>query len=200
MVPMSSIESPPEAALQMERLHRHTLLDLARQVIGKSVEGEPRPKVDPRRYNPVLREPRGTFVTLYRDGNLRGCIGSLEPHRALVEDVAHNAFAAAFTDPRFMPLAAEDLVDISIEIAILSPLHAIEPADELELLEMLEPRVHGLLIEDAGHRATFLPKVWQAIPDKREFLTQLRLKAGLAGDHWSETFRASVYTTLDFSA
>ncbi len=200
MVPMSSIESPPEAPLQMERLHRHTLLDLARQVISRGVEGESRPKVDPRRYNPVLREPHGTFVTLYRDGNLRGCIGSLEPHRTLVEDVAHNAFAAAFSDRRFMPLTAEDLTDISIEIAILSPLHAIEPADELELLELLEPRVHGLLIEDAGHRATFLPKVWQVIPDKREFLIQLRLKAGLAGDHWSETLRASVYTTLDFSA
>lgn len=196
---MRSTEFPPRAPSQMDREHRKTLLDLARRVINHGVDSAECLEVDPEQFHPLLQEPQGTFVTLYRDARLRGCIGSLEAHRTLVEDLAHNAFAAAFSDPRFAPCGPAELEELTIEIAILSPLQAIAPADEAALLEALEPHQHGLLIEDAGHRATFLPKVWQSLPDKQEFLKQLRLKAGLPGDHWSASLRASIYSTLVFS-
>ncbi len=183
----------------MDREHRGALLELARRVINHGADSAARLEVDPEQYHPLLQEYRGTFVTLYRGTGLRGCIGSLEAQRTLVEDLAYNAFAAAFADPRFAPCSRAELGDLTIEISILSPLQAIEPADEAELLEALEPHQHGLLIEDAGQRATFLPKVWQALPEKQEFLRQLRLKAGLPADHWSATLRASIYSTLVFS-
>ncbi len=131
---------------------------------------------------PWLRQPGATFVTLKLDGELRGCIGSLEAHRPLAEDVAANAEAAAFRDPRFPALSAAEWPRCEVEVSLLSAPKPIAFADEAELLEKIQPGEDGLILEHAGRRGTFLPQVWESIPDKRAFLGELVKKAGLPAD------------------
>ena len=150
--------------------------------------------VDEADFDGELRVERATFVTLERGGQLRGCIGMLAACRPLVVDVAENAFAAAFEDPRFPPLSKSDLVDLEIHISILSPPEPMSVKDEADLLRQLRPGVDGLIVEDGARRATFLPSVWDELRDPREFLLHLKRKAGLRPDHWSSTFRAFRYT------
>jgi MEMO1 family protein len=126
-----------------------------------------------------LRQTAATFVTLTRDGELRGCIGSLEAHRPLGDDVAQNAVAAAFRDPRFTPLSAEEWPSVRVEVSLLSAPKPMRFADEADLLAQVRPGEDGLIVECDGRRATFLPQVWEAIPDKRVFLNQLMKKAGM---------------------
>ncbi len=123
--------------------------------------------------------PGACFVTLELDGELRGCIGSLAAHRPLAEDVRDNARAAAFRDPRFPPLTAEELPRVRIEVAVLGPLERLEWRDEEELLGLLRPGVDGLLLEHGDCRGTFLPAVWRHHPEPRDFLRQLQRKARL---------------------
>jgi uncharacterized protein len=169
------------------------LLDVARTVIRAGVNGS-RLQVDADAYPELMRAPRACFVTLYVDRQLHGCIGSLEPVRPLVEDVAHNAYAAGFDDPRFAPLTAADVTRLSIEVSILSPLEPLRFRSESELLAQLRPYVDGLVLQDGAHRGTFLPSVWEQLPDARDFLRQLKCKAGLAADYWSPTIEARRYT------
>jgi len=156
--------------------------------------GAPPPPRDD--YPGALRRPGASFVTLTREGELRGCIGSLEAHRALARDLALNAYAAAFLDPRFPPLRDAEITALSLEIAILNPLEAFPCDSEAELLARLRPYVDGLVLEEGTrHRATFLPKVWEMLPEPAEFLRELRRKAGLAPGYWSESLRFARYTT-----
>lgn len=141
-----------------------------------------------------LRPERATFVTLQKAGQLRGCIGMLEACRPLVADVAENAFAAAFEDPRFPPLAPLELDGLDIHVSILSPPEPMSVQDEADLLRQLRPGIDGLIIEDGPRRATFLPSVWEELPDPAAFLQHLKRKAGFRPDHWSRSFRASRYT------
>jgi len=145
-----------------------------------------------------LRETGATFVTLSQDGVLRGCMGTLEAHRSLADDLAGNARAAAFHDPRFPPLTADELARTQVEVSILSRPEALEFRDEAEALAQLRPGVHGVILEAAGHRATFLPQVWEQLPTPREFIRQLKRKAGLDGDYWSPNLRLSRYTVEKF--
>ncbi len=131
---------------------------------------------------PWLERPGASFVTLKTGGNLRGCIGSLEAHRPLAADVAANAEAAAFRDPRFPPLEAAEWTRCEIEVSLLSAPRPIAFTDEDELLDSIRPGVDGLIIEHAGRRGTFLPQVWESLPDTRAFLGELRKKAGIAAD------------------
>lgn len=133
----------------------------------------------------VLAQPGATFVTLHRDGKLRGCIGSLEPRRALADDVHANARAAAFSDPRFPPLTRDELAAIEIEVSLLEPSRPLACADEAELLSRLRPGVDGLVLEHPAGRATFLPQVWASLPQPRDFVAALKRKAGLPADYWS---------------
>ncbi len=149
-------------------------------------------------YSPALREPGATFVTLKSEGRLRGCVGSLQARRALVEDVARNAFAAAFRDSRFPPLARSELPSLELHISRLTPPTPLPARSREELLGAMLPGVDGLVLEDPPYRATFLPQVWEALPDPRQFLAELCLKAGLAPDHWSETLRWSRYRVEEF--
>lgn len=135
--------------------------------------------------HPALGRHGATFVTLRKDGELRGCIGSIEPRRPLGDDVRENAIASAFRDPRFPPLTRMEFGRTLIEVALLSPAELVEVRDEEDLLAQLRPGEDGLVIAFGGHRATFLPQVWEALPDSREFLTALKRKAGLAPDFWS---------------
>ncbi len=163
------------------------LLDVARRSIAEGLSGgkafDPDLETEPLE----LRMPRATFVTLHRHGQLRGCIGTLEAHQPLVEDVAANAYAAAFEDPRFPPVTREELDELEIHISILSPPEALPCRDEADLLAQLRPGRDGLILRDGPYRATFLPAVWEELPDPREFLAHLKRKAGLRQDHWSPT-------------
>ena len=142
-----------------------------------------------------LTENRATFVTLEKQGKLRGCIGMLEAIRPLAEDVAENAYSAAFKDPRFPALQFNELQHLDIHLSILSPSQVINFSSEKNLLMQIRPGIDGLILEDKGRRGTFLPSVWEALNDSKQFLHQLKLKAGLPIDHWSDTIKVSRYTT-----
>ncbi|MBW1998156.1 MAG: AmmeMemoRadiSam system protein A [Deltaproteobacteria bacterium] len=131
-----------------------------------------------------FKEKRGTFVTLTIDGHLRGCIGHIVPQESVLEGVKVNAVNAAFKDPRFPPLSKEELEKIKIEVSILTDPRPLDYRDAQDLLEKLRPEVDGVIIKKGYHQATFLPQVWEQLPDKKEFLTHLCVKAGLNGDEW----------------
>ena len=161
---------------------RQYLLELARQTIARATRHQQVPPVDPGTAPEDLRRDGASFVTLTEYGELRGCIGSLEPRRSLVLDVRENAVAAAFHDPRFPPVRSEELDDLHIEISVLTlpqPLSYDGPDD---LVAKLRPDVDGVVIERGWNRATFLPQVWEKLPDPHQFLQHLCLKAGLPAD------------------
>ena len=133
----------------------------------------------------ALDLPGATFVTLMYEGGLRGCIGSLESRRTLLADVRANAVAAAFRDPRFPPLTAREFAATSVEVSLLSPSARMAVVDEADLLAQLRPGVDGIVLECGHRRATFLPQVWESLPEPRQFLAALKVKAGLAADFWS---------------
>jgi AmmeMemoRadiSam system protein A len=169
------------------------LLEVARSSIAHGVRhGRPLP-VDPQRHPPCLRERRATFVTLERGGELRGCTGSLEASWPLVEAVARCAFRTAFRDPRFPPVAAGELDELELHISILSPLEPLRVASEAELLDRLRPGVDGLVLREGAAVGTFLPQVWDSLPEPSRFVAELKRKAGLGADHWSERIELQRY-------
>ncbi len=189
---------PEETAASLSPGQRRILLDIARRSIAHGLEyGRPL-AVDPAAHDPRLQAPGASFVTLHLGRELRGCIGSLEPHRPLVNDVAANAFAAAFQDPRFPPLAPDELGALHIYISVLGEATPMDFTSEEDLLRQLRPGIDGLILEADGHRGTFLPSVWESLPEPRQFLRQLKLKAGLPPDYWSDRLRVLRYTTESF--
>jgi len=177
---------------------RETLVQLARDAIIYGLENGQPLTVNPDEFEDTLKEMRACFVTLHIEGELRGCIGSLEAYRPLIEDIAHNAFSAAFRDPRFSPLSKSELNQITIDLSILTPPAEMTFTSEADLLEQIRPGIDGLIIEDQGRRGTFLPSVWTQLPDKVQFLSHLKLKAGLPPQHWSDTLKMSRYETESF--
>lgn len=140
-----------------------------------------------------LQQPAACFVTLTQQGELRGCIGTLEAHRSLLEDVKSNARAAAFSDPRFSPLTASELTQTDIEISLLSATQILEFSGEQDALAQLQPGVDGVVFEFAHYRSTFLPQVWEQLPDVKQFMAHLKHKAGLSADFWSDDVRLYRY-------
>ena len=183
--------------MPLEQASRQALLRVARESIQRRLTGDRNEPV-PATEDAAFGELRASFVTLKRHRALRGCIGTLEAHRTLLQDVIHNARAAAFHDPRFPPLSLMELPEVTIEISVLSPAVPLPVSARPELLARLEPGRHGLILQDGAHRATFLPAVWDALPEPEHFLAELLQKAGLARAHWSETLRFSTYTTESF--
>lgn len=172
-----------------------TLLMLARDAIGRELgvhHAAPAPAKDPAT-ECRLRERGATFVTLTQNGRLRGCIGSLEAWRTLADDVVENARAAAFRDPRFPPLAPGELAQTSVEVSLLTPAIPLGFASEAEALARLHPDLDGVILEWGSRRATFLPQVWEQLPDPRQFLARLKEKAGLPADFWDAALRLSIY-------
>jgi hypothetical protein len=145
-------------------------------------------------HHDFLHQHGACFVTLTRHGQLRGCIGSLQAHRKLLDDVKANAKAAAFLDPRFQPLTATELKTTLVEVSLLSVSEPLRFSSEAEALAQLRPGVDGLIFEYATHRGTFLPQVWEQLPDPRQFFAHLKRKAGLPPDFWAEGVRISRYT------
>jgi hypothetical protein len=178
---------------------RGQLLALARASIDHGLaHGRPL-QTDTESLPPELCEHRAAFVTLHLAGRLRGCIGSLKARRPLAEDVAANAFSAAFRDPRFAPVTAAVVPRLELEISVLSPPVPMPIHSEADLLAQLRPGVDGLILADLGRSGTFLPSVWTQLPDPHDFLAHLRRKAGLPADHWSATLTVERYTTEAFT-
>lgn len=178
---------------------RRVLLGLAANSIRHGIDHGRAKPVDPADYSGRLREKRATFVTLKISTQLRGCIGSLAASRTLVEDVAHNAYAAAFADKRFSPMAAGEIPGLEISISVLSVPRPVTFRSEADLIAVIRPGVDGLVLEEGERRGTFLPVVWESLPSPREFLRHLKQKAGLPADYWSDSLRVERYTTESFS-
>ncbi len=158
---------------------RQTLLRVAREVVRAHLEARsPRLPVSD---SPALRVPRACFVTLHREGALRGCVGTLTPRGTLWDAVAQNARAAAFEDPRFEPVTAEEEPALHIEISVLTEPEALAFASPEALLAALKPGIDGVLLRAGRHQATFLPQVWEQLPDPQTFLEHLSRKAGRPG-------------------
>ncbi len=174
----------------MQELRGETLLAVARNAIATRL-GEPGISHED---HPWLHDPGATFVTLTQQGMLRGCIGSLEPHRSLLEDVSANAVAAATRDYRFSPLQASELGRTRIEVSLLSVTQPIEFDSQARALEQLRPGEDGLVLQYGQQRGTFLPQVWEQLPRAEDFLAALKHKAGLPADFWSPELQLSRYT------
>lgn len=140
-----------------------------------------------------LQQEQGCFVTIHKNAQLRGCIGHILPVQPLYLDIIDNALAAAFHDPRFYPLEENELAEIKLEISILSFPEKLSFTSTDELLKKLQPYCHGVILKKGGQQSTFLPQVWESLPEKRDFLTQLSLKAGLSPDTW-QTPGVEMYT------
>ncbi len=174
------------------------LLDIARQSIVNGLDSGGALQLDVGRLDANFRIDSAVFVTLTLDGSLRGCIGSLQASAPLAQAVADAAFNAAFRDPRFAKVRNDEVENLRVEVSVLSSMDEIPVDTRQSLLDNLQPGVDGLLIEDRGHRATFLPQVWEKISTADKFVGQLMLKAGLAAGYWSSTIHCYRYHSTSF--
>jgi hypothetical protein len=183
-----------KAAARYTREERQYLLRLARQTIQARLKSAAAPAPDPQKLPRKFLEPSGCFVTLTKFGDLRGCIGHILAQEALYKAVMDNAVNAAFRDTRFEPVGAAEEPQLEIEISVLTapaPLAFDSPAD---LLAKLKPHRDGMVLQIGRRSATFLPQVWEQIPEKEEFLAQLSRKAGCAADAWKgQNVSVSIY-------
>jgi AmmeMemoRadiSam system protein A len=195
---MGPTSSSDAVGRELSSGQRALLTDVARRSIAYGLaHGEAMPVVLSA-YADALREPKACFVTLRIGEELRGCVGTLRARLPLVEEVARSAYSAAFGDPRFPPLTAEELDTIHLHISVLSTPEPMPVADEGELLARLRPGVDGLVLSDGARSSTFLPSVWDSLPEPKRFVTHLKLKAGMPPDHWSSSMRVQRYTTESF--
>ena len=170
--------------------HGQTLLSIARAAISTALGRKLQANEDA----PWLQEPGACFVTLTQQGQLRGCIGSLQASRTLLADVKANAVAAAREDPRFSPLIASELDHTEIEVSLLSSMQALCFDSEAHALAQLQAGVDGVVFEFNHYRSTFLPQVWEQLPTPQEFMAHLKRKAGLSPGFWSEGVRLQRYS------
>ena len=184
--------------MSFDARQRQQLLSLARESIGAGLSTRTRIPFSASAIDVGLEVPRATFVTLRIEGQLRGCCGSLEAQQSVAEDVWRNAWASAFSDPRFPPLSADEYPRCDLHVSVLSELEPLIVSDEAQLLRELQPGVDGLLLKAGMSQATFLPAVWQQLPNPGEFVRQLKLKAGWRSDSWPADARVYRYTTESF--
>jgi len=185
-----SVDAVLERTQDVLNRHGETILHIAAASIEHGLAYGAPLAVDTAKYPDDLRASGACFVTLTREGRLRGCVGSPEARRPLVEDVADNGFAAAFRDSRFDNLTDAERDGLLLSVSVLSPSIPMAFTDEGDFLGQLRPNEDGLIIADEGRRALFLPQVWESLPGTEDFVSQLKAKAGLARDHWSGTFQA----------
>ena len=189
-----------EAALTvLAGADKEYLLKLARQTLESAARGEPLPPLKREALPRSLLEPRATFVTLTRRGALRGCVGALQAQMPLLDDVREHAVAAAVQDFRFPPVRPDEVNSIEIEISVLTPPRSIHYESADDLLLKLRPGIDGVILESGFHRATFLPQVWDKIPDPETFVGMLCEKAGLAYEAWRKgDLKVSTYQVESF--
>lgn len=186
----STDPSSTDFARDVVSAHEDVLLRTAGQSIMQGLTKRSPLAVDPKDFPPPLTNQCGSFITLEKRQQLRGCIGTIEAHRPLIVDVAENAFGAAFRDPRFKPLRHDEVKETTCSISVLNPMTPMVFDDEAHLLSQLIPGETGLLIQDHDNRAVFLPQVWESLPTPQAFLSRLKVKARLREDHWSEEMHA----------
>lgn len=187
---MSATETAGATGAAAAAARGRVLLAIARDSLAEAFR-----LASARRFDePWLHEPGATFVTLRLGGELRGCVGTIRAYRPLGEDVHANARAAAFGDSRFLPLPVAELSAVTLEVSLLSAPEPLPVKSEREALASLRPGVDGLILELGEYRSTFLPQVWEQLPERREFLVQLKRKAGLAPGHWSPDVKLWRYT------
>jgi AmmeMemoRadiSam system protein A len=177
---------------------RATLMDVARRSIEHGLASGQPLVVIPSEYHLDLKAVRASFVTLQKYGQLRGCIGHLEAVQPVVVDVAENAFAAAFRDPRFSPLTAAEWPDVDVHLSLLTTPERMRFSDEADLIGQIRAGEDGLILQDGPNRGTFLPSVWESLPNPVDFLIHLKRKAGLAANHWSDRVEVYRYHTESF--
>ena len=183
-------------SIELTKQDKQQLLDIARASIATGLKSKQplKPNID--NYPPHLQQNAATFVTLNINHQLRGCIGTLTAYQPLVKDVAEHAFAAAFQDPRFPPLSQQEENLLDIHISILTPAEPVEFFSEDDLINKIEPGIDGLILESGTHKGTFLPSVWESLPGAKEFIEQLKLKAGLPKNYWNKNIKISRYKTI----
>jgi AmmeMemoRadiSam system protein A len=169
----------------LSETQQHYLLSLTRRTIEKYLQTQEILQIDKNNLESIFLTRKATFVTLEKNNELRGCMGELEPQKPLYESIINNSLASAFLDPRFPPLDKTELKGIIIEISVLSPLKKVPIFKNSEdLLNYLTQKKPGLFIKKNGSQATFLPQVWEELPETKNFMTQLCLKAGMNPDEW----------------
>ena len=183
------------APMSLNKEYQQQLLAVAKASIQQGLESRRPLRINLAAYPRVLTEFRATFVTLELHQQLRGCIGRLEATRPLVVDVAENAFLAALQDPRFPPLAMDELTELEIHISLLTEHVLMSFCSEQDLINQLQPKIDGLILEEGLRRGTFLPSVWDQLPEPKQFLRHLKQKAGLSADYWSDTIKVYRYQT-----
>ena len=170
------------------------LLELAKKSIAHGLEtGRPLALNSSQMGSSALQQPGACFVTLTINDKLRGCIGCLQAYRPLVNDVIENAYSAAFRDHRFPPVTEYEFPQLHYHISLLGVPEPMSVGSEEDLLNQLVPKKDGLIIDDGRHRATFLPSVWQSLPEPKQFLLHLKRKAGMADDYWSSAIEVKRY-------
>ena len=184
-----SILAPTQRA-ELHELARASIELALRQGQLVPYDGEPN--------DPILDRPSASFVTLRVGDDLRGCCGTIEPSRPLSEDVWNNAWASAFADPRFPPLTPEEWSDTHVQISVLSEPERLDVRSEAQLLEILRPGRDGLILQFGHRRSTFLPAVWEQLPEPARFVRHLKMKAGWPVDFWPPDMEAWRYTTESF--
>jgi len=175
-----------------------TCLQIAKDSIISGLENNKALAITSSDFSTGLQQQLACFVTLHLNGELRGCIGALEAYQPLINDVSEHAFAAAFRDPRFPPLQSNEFEQIEIDISVLGTPETIDFKNEHDLLNQIRPEKDGLILEHGYNRGTFLPSVWEQLPDKNDFLNHLKMKAGLASDWWDNNTKISRYETFLF--
>lgn len=185
--------TPSQKETQKEERGK-TLVRIARESLAEALGVG---KMEPHEES-WLREDGATFITLMANGELRGCVGSIQAHRPLIEDLKSNARAAAFRDPRFPQVQPAEFPGLSVEVSLLSKPEPFEVESEEDAIARLRPGVDGVILEYGAARSTFLPQVWEQLPDARQFLAHLKAKAGLSPAFWSPQIRLSRYTVEKF--
>ncbi len=186
----------PMQFTDLTETEKNMLQDTARKSIAYGQQYQHALAVDVEKYSELLQTTGASFVTLNINNQLRGCIGTLQAHQALIADVSEHAFSAAFKDPRFPPVTENELSKLDIHISILTPAEPMSFKSETDLLAQLQPGVDGLILEDDFHKATFLPSVWEQLPEAEDFLNHLKQKAGLGMHDWPQGIRISRYMTI----
>lgn len=181
--------------MSLNEAQRRQLLELAKASIEHGLKTGKPLKINLADYLAEFQAHRASFVTLHLYHKLRGCMGVVEAIRSLAEDIAQNAFAAAFQDTRFPPLAAHELKDLEIHLSLLTPAEPMSFTSEQDLLGQLRPGLDGLILQEGHQRGTFLPSVWETLPTPKQFLSHLKQKAGLPPDYWSDSIRIYRYRT-----
>lgn len=182
----------------LNEIQKQQLHDIAKNSIVNGLNKGKPVHIELSDYDDDLQTKRATFVTLHKHGQLRGCIGILEPLRPLAEDIAHNAFAAAFSDHRFPPVSADEIDHLDIHISILAIPEEISFTSEDDLVSQLRPGIDGLIMQEGSQRGTFLPSVWESVTDRGDFLNHLKQKSGLPANYWSDTIKVQRYTVEEF--